>query len=660
MILGGRAFFSWACTGLALSHLPQELVPPPWLLAFTIPAAGLYLLQRFFRAPGWAQIGIASGLQILAVLLVSRLSNPPDALAALGCTLIPPLIYLQCRLQPSDCIRALFLAFCLLLVGSILDEASGLVSILFLCSAAIALYLNSAVDDLTERYSWRTPASSRSARMRRALSLAACALVFCGLIFQGLQLLPSPGRPETPKTSAANAPKPARGQVGLSSTFEFGSSTGPLDLRNDRILIAEPADERPLPANLYLRSSYFDQAGLDGWQRLAPRRELESIRGEFARPLAGLGRRRIELTLISDPLGKVFMPPGSYAMSGLSQVLGNPSRGLFITRSSLPPGSRYRVSYQELPIPIASRKLSRAQATDLIHLPREILAHESIFRNLLDSARAKLRSRHTPAELAMALADELRQRCQYSLEEPRGEYAHSILNFLEGDQQGFCMHFASATAICLRLAGVPCRIGVGLHAGEPEGETGMVFGSQDAHAWVEIPYSELGWVVFDPSPPANPGEELGWPMPGDEASGDQSAEGEGEDSLLSGRAALELFTKPLSFPWIWLSILLLAFLPRRIKRAKKQNHSFARIPAKAQPCKQLLVQLLKLLAKKGHRRSYYQTLEDYFERINGQEKLPLQSIREAFTTYQEVRFGGKEFGEDRRRVMETAIAAIKG
>ncbi len=659
MILGGRAIFSWTCTALALGHLPGELVPVPWLLAFSLPAVGLYLLQRTSQAPAWLQVALATVMQIAAVLLVARLSNPPDALAALGCTLIPPLIFLQCRLQPSDCVRALFLAFCLLLVGSILDEASGLVSILFLCSAALALYLNSAVDDLKERYSWRSPGASHFARLRRGLSLAACTLVICGLILQLLQALPTPGKPEPATPTAAQSKQPGRAQVGLSSTFEFGSSTGPLDLRNDRILVVQPADGRPLPPDLYLRSSYFDQAGLDGWQQLAPLQKLEPIRGQFALPVDGFMTRSIQATYASNSMGKVFMPPGSFVTSGQHQVLGDVNLGLFVSRTSVPPGSKYRVTYQDLRVSVASRRLSTEQRSALTHLPDEILEHEAVFRRVLDSARAKTRARPTAAELAMALADELRQSCQYSLEEPRGPYGHSILNFLEGDQQGFCMHFASATAICLRLAGVPCRIGVGLHAGQAEGEQAILFGSQDAHAWIELPYQDFGWVVFDPSPPANPGQDSRWPLPDMSDSADLSGDLDEETSFLSGKAALNLLTKPLSFPWIWLAILVLAFLPRRFKRQEKSRKAVARIPAEVQPCRQLLAQLLKYLAKQGHRRSYHQTLEAYLQRLSGEEKLPLSSIREAFATYQEVRFGGKDFGTERRRVMESAIAAVR-
>ena len=31
----------------------------------------------------------------------------------------------------------------------------------------------------------------------------------------------------------------------------------------------------------------------------------------------------------------------------------------------------------------------------------------------------------------------------------------------------------------------------------------------DAHSWVEVAFPELGWVTFDPTPPAAPAERAG-------------------------------------------------------------------------------------------------------------------------------------------------------
>ena len=57
----------------------------------------------------------------------------------------------------------------------------------------------------------------------------------------------------------------------------------------------------------------------------------------------------------------------------------------------------------------------------------------------------------------------------------------------------------------LRMLSVPCRIGVGLYGGVPTDRADTrSYGSQHAHAWVEIPLQGRGWVIFDPTPPAEP------------------------------------------------------------------------------------------------------------------------------------------------------------
>ena len=72
--------------------------------------------------------------------------------------------------------------------------------------------------------------------------------------------------------------------------------------------------------------------------------------------------------------------------------------------------------------------------------------------------------------------------------------------FLADSDTGFCVHFASATVILLRMIGVPARYVEGyMLSGLPFGHERNVY-STDAHAWFEFYVPEFGWVMGDPTP----------------------------------------------------------------------------------------------------------------------------------------------------------------
>ena len=89
---------------------------------------------------------------------------------------------------------------------------------------------------------------------------------------------------------------------------------------------------------------------------------------------------------------------------------------------------------------------------------------------------------------------------RYSTDAP--DHSRPLDAFLFKDRAGSCQHFAGAAALLLRLAGVPARVAVGFGPGVAGSDGRWVIRDRDAHAWVEVWYQGLGWVVFDPTPRA--------------------------------------------------------------------------------------------------------------------------------------------------------------
>ena len=89
---------------------------------------------------------------------------------------------------------------------------------------------------------------------------------------------------------------------------------------------------------------------------------------------------------------------------------------------------------------------------------------------------------------------------RYSLDTPRVPDGEDFaLWFLRESDTGYCVHFATATTLLLRAAGIPARYVTGYYFRTLAGQWVDV-SEDDAHAWVEYYLDGYGWQVLDPTP----------------------------------------------------------------------------------------------------------------------------------------------------------------
>lgn len=116
-----------------------------------------------------------------------------------------------------------------------------------------------------------------------------------------------------------------------------------------------------------------------------------------------------------------------------------------------------------------------------------------------------LTTERSATEKADAIARYVRSSAVYDLNPgrmPSGEEDFAIW-FLKKQDKGYCVHFASATAVLLRAAGVHARYVTGYMAEGIAGQTVTVTDAQ-AHAWVEYYEPRLDvWIPLE-STPASP------------------------------------------------------------------------------------------------------------------------------------------------------------
>jgi len=119
--------------------------------------------------------------------------------------------------------------------------------------------------------------------------------------------------------------------------------------------------------------------------------------------------------------------------------------------------------------------------------------------------RAGIEPGYDRAVIADMVADYVSQTGGYTLSPyvtPEGE--DFTLYFLETSQQGYCIHFATAATMMLRALGVPARYTSGFVAVASPQDVGRIIEITDrqAHAWVEVYYDDVGWLVLEVTPPA--------------------------------------------------------------------------------------------------------------------------------------------------------------
>ena len=118
-----------------------------------------------------------------------------------------------------------------------------------------------------------------------------------------------------------------------------------------------------------------------------------------------------------------------------------------------------------------------------------------------------------PYEKAVAIQNWLKSNYLYSLKPGSPGPEGALKHFLFVSKKGYCSYFAFSMALLLRSVGVPARVSVGFFTNPQEKLLDFYpVRAFQAHAWVEVPFGNFGWIEFDPtSETLAPGEGLSPP-----------------------------------------------------------------------------------------------------------------------------------------------------
>lgn len=107
-----------------------------------------------------------------------------------------------------------------------------------------------------------------------------------------------------------------------------------------------------------------------------------------------------------------------------------------------------------------------------------------------------------PFAKAWAVKTYLDENGIYSLKNDHAYETDPAASFLFGDLTGYCMHFSFAATYMFRSLGIPARVGIGysVPASNKAGGSSLLIQAVHGHAWPEIYFRDIGWVIVDPAP----------------------------------------------------------------------------------------------------------------------------------------------------------------
>ncbi|HEX6160135.1 MAG TPA: transglutaminase domain-containing protein [Thermoanaerobaculia bacterium] len=277
--------------------------------------------------------------------------------------------------------------------------------------------------------------------------------------------------------------------TGLSETINLSE---PRQNPADAALVArvwiDPA-ARPFAVPVRLRGTVYDRFENGEWkQTRTGLRHFGERDGAYtlARPLGPGGSAAVEMRPMN---GQLFLPVGTYEVSGVQGLYEGPSRDmyhLFQVRSEAVT-FRVRMAYHTEPLRLARvSPVSYPVTPEVRALAREVVAGQT-----------------DPEKQAVRIVTWMLREFRYVADPADlGRTSMSLEDFLLRERAGHCEYFAAGTVAMLTALDVPARVVGGFYGGRYNPLAGFFsIRREDAHAWVEM-WNGTRWVTYDSTPPS--------------------------------------------------------------------------------------------------------------------------------------------------------------
>jgi hypothetical protein len=327
--------------------------------------------------------------------------------------------------------------------------------------------------------------------------------------------------------------------LGGGSGGATGTSLDPVAAMQGQLTLPEPIDLLRLETSVddpgYLRAVAIDEYDNEsGWtlsnmrgelsvaddDRLAPLPERQS-----SRPVTA----RIEVLEHDDRFLPVPFSPLSVRLDGDGDDgwRFDPDTGTVYGREVTSGGRTYTVTATE-PRPTAAQLADARPLAPSSLIQQQFTALPFLDPRVTDRVAEVTAGADTPYQRVWRIHNFLTDRANgfaYSLSTAPGTSGDDLVDFLQL-RRGYCEQYAGAMAVMVRAAGVPARVALGYTPGTERSDGSRLITSDDAHAWVEVYFENLGWVPFDPTPIARDrAVDLPWaPRAGERSDTDSQAQ----------------------------------------------------------------------------------------------------------------------------------------
>jgi transglutaminase-like putative cysteine protease len=195
--------------------------------------------------------------------------------------------------------------------------------------------------------------------------------------------------------------------------------------------------------------------------------------------------------------GEVALKPVKAVPSGQFVALNDFSGGQYVAYSKIGPASA------EGGKPMSA--IPPEQLKTYLEVPA------SISQRTRDLAKEITAGKALPLAKVMAVTEWLRRTHKYTTDLKRNpDIVDPLEDFLFHEEAGHCEYFATASAMLLRIAGIPTRYVNGFLGGEwNDMSKHITIRDNRAHSWAEAYLGPMGWVRVDSTPVASRVSRMG-------------------------------------------------------------------------------------------------------------------------------------------------------
>ena len=312
----------------------------------------------------------------------------------------------------------------------------------------------------------------------------AAGFYLAGAILIGALLFPLLPRLRNPLVRGLTGPLPGA-TTALSDTINLNQRRA---TPNDATVVARvwlDRDARAFFTPLRLRGTIYDRYRDGEWQQSTRGLRIVQQTGETFHLAKPNGIDREAIVEMRAQKGRLFVPVGSYALSGLTTLYEGPTRDSYFTYDDGSLTYTVRMAQEAEPLRLARMNMSGYPISPAVEtLARTIVGNEE-----------------GPQRRAELIEQYMVRNFRY-VANPATGTPISLERFLLVERRGHCEYFAAGMVALLNAVGVPARIAGGFYAGQLNPLTGYyALRREDAHAWTEV-WDGTRWLTYDSTPPS--------------------------------------------------------------------------------------------------------------------------------------------------------------